>query len=326
MVMGLGLGVVTPDGAEIPIISPSGSLLPLGAIGSTYFVDADNGSNSSDGMSWDTAFATMAAAFAVVKSGGVIYLRGRLAEQATTPTGKTDVTIIGAGTTPRAGNTLDGGPKRGGANWRPIGTPTAPLLTVTQQGWRVVNIYFTGATGYESISLVRDAGTGVAEKNAGHFSAIGCDFTGGLGGVWDTGGANNVKLIGCEFRNMTGATDFAVKTVTTAIAVPLWWTIQECNFRNNKNHVSFDSQEGLVKDCVFEAKGHGITTVIKLNTLGPLGQGANNIVTGCVFGGDFRDNNNEYQHGADDMWYGNHAGLIDGIPQTSGTHNALPTT
>jgi hypothetical protein len=191
-------------------------------------------------------------------------------------------------------------------------------LTVISQGWRVVNIYFSGDADYETISLQRDAGSGVAEKNAGHFSAIGCDFTGGLGAIWDTGGANNVKLIDCEFRNMTESTAYAIKTVTTAIAVPLWWTIQGCNFRNNKNHISLDSSEGLFKNCVFEGAGHGITTVIKLDTKGPLNQGSKNVVVNNFFGGDFRTDSAGYIHGAGDEWTENY---YEGTKADSPTQN-----
>jgi len=260
-----------------------------------------------------------------VQSGGVIAIRGRFTEQATTPTSVTDVTIVGVNTRPRAGHT-DVGPKRGAANWRPAAAPTGANFTVTCQGWRVVNIMFSGHAEHAMISLQRDAGAGTAEKNAGHFSAFECAFWGGLGAIWDTGGANNVHLYDCDFRNMTGATAFAIKTVTTAIAVPLWWVVENCRFQNNKNHVSLDSSEGLFKGCVFTAIGHGITTVTKLDTKGPLGQGANNVVTECFCGGDYRTNNNEYQGGSGDEWVGNYLRLVDGSAKDSGVWNLVPST
>jgi len=292
--------------------------------GNTWYVSED-GRDGNDGKTKDTPLLTIAAAFAKVASGDTIYLRGRFTEELTTPASVTDVTIIGASTRPRAGNTA-AGPKRGAANWRPKATPAGPLLTVTCQGWRVVNIMFSGASGFPCISTQRDAGSGAAEKNAGHFSAIDCAFWSGLGGIWDTGGANNVHLYNCDFRNMTGEDAFAIKTVTTAIAIPLWWVIENCKFQNNKNHISLDSSEGLVKGCTFTNKGHGVTTVIKLNLSGPLTQGKDNIVTENFFGGVYQTDGDAYKSGTNDEWVGNHVRDINGTPQDTGTHNLVPTT
>jgi len=287
----------------------------LGAtISQSYYVDRLSGDDDNDGKSWSRAFATMAAAFAVVDNNGKIFLRGRVVENLTTPA-KREVTIIGVGNTPRAG----------GAEWRSATHPAGESpLTVTAQGWRVVNIMFRGTTAAPAISLVYDADT----KWPNRFSAIACEFQGGMGGIWDTGGTDGVQIIDCEFRNMAEEDDdsYAIKSVDTAIALPLWWTIQGCNFVDNKNHVSLDASSALIKDCVFANKGHSITTVTKLDLSGPGGQGKDNIVTKCFLGGDYRTDNDEYVSGTNDQWVGNYVETVDGVEKDSGVWNLVPTT
>ena len=284
--------------------------------GKNIYVHTISGRTGATGESWSEAVNTMAAAFAKAETGDVIYVKGRVVENLTTPAAALDVTIVGMGTNPRAG----------GAEWRSDEHPDGDdsPLTVITPGWRVVNMLFRGTTAAPAISLEYDAST----KWANRFSAIGCEFSDGMGGIWDTGGTDSVKIIGCDFRNMTEESDdsYAIKGVSTGVALPLWWNIIDCNFRNNKNHVLLDASEALVKGCVFTNKGHSITTVTKLNLSGSGSQGLNNIVTQCFLGGDYRTNNDEYVSGTDDQWVGNYVETVDAVEKDSGVWNLVPTT
>src|SRR5262245_29091626 len=67
--------------------------------GSTYgrawWVDGNQGNDNLSGQSHSEPFATMAQAFTKIASGDVIYVRGNIREQLTTPAGVFDVSIIG---------------------------------------------------------------------------------------------------------------------------------------------------------------------------------------------------------------------------------------
>jgi hypothetical protein len=279
-----------------------------------WYVNTSTGKAGNNGKTEDTPFLTMEDAFDSVSTGDIIYLRGRLTEALTTPAAALDVTIIGVAPNHRAG----------GAEWKSDASDGDSPLTVITPGWKVVNIMFKGTTANPAITLEYDADS----KWSNRFSAYNCEFQNGMGGIWDDGGTDGVKIIDCNFRNMTEESDdsYAIKGVSTAIALPLWWIIQGCTFIDNKNHILLDANSALVKDCVFTNKGHSITTVTKLDLSGSGGQGKNNIVTGCFFGGDYRTNNDEYVSGTDDQWVGNFVETVDGVEKDSGVWNLVPTT
>jgi len=261
--------------------------------GKNIYVDRLSGRAGNGGTSWSDAMLTMAAAFAVLDNNDVIYVRGRVVENLTTPA-KREVTIVGVGNTPRAG----------GAEWRSATHPDGDApLTVIAQGWRVVNMMFRGTTTAPAIALEYDADTKWPNK----FSAYDCEFQGGIGGLWDTGGTNLVKIIGCEFNGISTASGYALKSVNTAIAIPLWWTIKDCTFRGNTADIGLSLSYSVIEGNRFLTPGSGSTNRIVSTTFVDE-QGDYNQVIGNYFNNESAEikNDNGFAGGTNDMW-ANHA-------------------
>jgi hypothetical protein len=210
------------------------AFLPSRIGGNVYHVDTNNGSNDNDGLSWDAPFLTVAKLDTILASGDVVYIRGKIREQWTTPAGVFDVTFIGMGNRPRhADSTPDGGQTAANTWTTPLAAAAAtPLVKVLQQGWRFVNILFAGPADAACIKLFRDAGAGDAERDASHAEILGCRFASGQDGIEQYGGLHNVKVEGCSFFDLTG---FALKNGNVGIASPGAWEILNNRFDSCAN-------------------------------------------------------------------------------------------
>ncbi len=287
-------------------------------IGRTFYVDTQLGANGNSGRKPGVggAFSTMAKALATVTDYDEIVVSGVIREQVVAPLGVFDVTIIGAGNRPRQA-TSDGVPTSGGATWLAPTSPTAatPLLRLREQAWTLRNIFMSAPTDSACVELrtAEDA----TYPSAGHAVFEGMVFGGGLIGIQDIGGAGFVKILGCEFRNFTEATGWAIKNTSTAIANPLQWQIIQSWFRNNKNHIRMPGSMCQIAFNDFGIVGNTITTVEAVSLTG----GANNSV--------FQNNLNRpantspnatlYIGGTNDLWshnYGTDA-VIYGVPDNS---------
>lgn len=149
--------------------------------GKDWFVDASRTSSGLDGTSWDSAFLTMAEAFAKISSGDSIYFVGKIKEQLTTPVQVFDVRIIGMGNRPRHADSTPANGNVHSATWAFPDAPTAstPMVKVLQQGWQFENFVFSGAANQSCVLLFRDGGAGNAERDASHASFYGVRFDGG---------------------------------------------------------------------------------------------------------------------------------------------------
>lgn len=205
-----------------------GGLAPNGV---SWFVDAVDGSNNHDGLSWNSPFLTMAKAFSVLESGDRIFFVGKIREQLTTPVQVFDVSIIGAGNRPRhadAAPVPTGG--QSAATWTTpaSGSTDDPLLTVLQQGWSIHNFVMAGHATDACVFLQRDAGAGDAERDASHFEAHGVRFASGQDGVEQSGGCYNVGLFDSWFDDLTGV---CIKhTSGAAVTTPYRWQIKRNRF------------------------------------------------------------------------------------------------
>src|SRR5690606_5733129 len=115
--------------------------------GKRLFVDAKNGNDANSGRRPGEPVKTMSRAFALVRSGDVIWSMGKITEQLDTPAGVFDVTVMGAGTRPRhADNHTEASGKRGSSasTWTApsSGSTANPLVTVNQQGWKFYGFTF----------------------------------------------------------------------------------------------------------------------------------------------------------------------------------------
>lgn len=218
--------------------------------GVTYFVNADSGLNTNDGRTWDTAFLTMAAAFAVIDSGDTIYFHGKVREQLTTPVEVFDVSVIGAGNRPRH---IDGTPKAGSqstAMWTtPAVATTAPLCKVIQQGWQFANILFAGPADSSCVQLFRDGGAGDDERDGSHAEFHNCRFASGQDAIEQSGGCGHVGIYGCFITSMTG---FAIKdTVGAGQGYPIRWELIGNRFLDNANVLKMSCQQWTIRNNSF---------------------------------------------------------------------------
>lgn len=258
-------------------------------------------------------FVSMAAATRLMTPGSVVGLQGVLRENFTAPY-VNDITVVGIANTPRQA-TSGGAPNGGGATWLSptTVTNTAPLVAVKLQGWRFQNLFFNNAaTTAPCVSLDRDAAA--QEADASHASFIGCKFTGTDDGIWNNGGASFVTITGCEFFNFAGTGDRAIKSNSTAIALPLQWQIVGNRFYNNDGHIVMPLSSGNVQGNVFGYIGSSITTAVQLQTGGG---GINNTVWQNVFQMDEATGTaTMFGGGTADSWAGNYFGdqLKYGIP------------
>lgn len=194
--------------------------------GKTWYVNAVDGNNSRTGLSWGSAFLTMAKAFSVLKSGDTIEFVGKIREQLVTPVQVFDVTIRGAGNRPRH---ADAAPvpigRQSGATWTTpaSGSTNNPLIKIMQQGWTLENFVMAGHASNACVLLFRDGGAGDLERDASHFTARGMRFASGQDGIEQSGGCYNVSILENSFHDLTG---YAIKHTTGAgIAAPYRWDI-----------------------------------------------------------------------------------------------------
>lgn len=248
-------------------------------IGTTYFVDANNGADTNTGLSWDRAFLTMSKALTSVASGDTIRFVGKIREQLTAPVQVFDVTIIGEGNRPRhADSTPDGGQEATNTWTTPAsGATTAPLLKVMQQGWRFENILFAGPTDHACVQLYRDASSGDDERDASHAEFIGCRFASGYNGISDTGGCFGVLVRECRFQALT---NFAILGVGNIGVGQSMWIVEDNHFYGFTNGVKIAAFGCRIKGNTFTDGGTPNTTVV-LNTNN--GGGADNFVVDNYF-------------------------------------------
>lgn len=244
----------------------------------TYFVDPNTGDDDNSGKSWSRAFATMAAAFAVLGSGDRVYFVGNISEHLTTPLARAqNVTIIGATTRPRHADTHPGGGELSGATWKSAGT-NSPLLTLRNAGWRFVNILFAAHASNSAVTLERNATeTAAGEFDASHAEFMGCRFASGAYGINDTGGCFNVGLYENSFEALTTACILGVGNIGVGQSQ---WHIRNNHFNGFTNGVKIAGHGCVIEGNFFTDGGTPNTTYV-LNTNN--GGGENNFVVRNYF-------------------------------------------
>lgn len=289
--------------------------------GKSWYVDALSGNTSdTDGNTWQSAFGTMAQAFAKLSSGDRIYFKGKVREQLDTPVNIFDVTIIGIGNRPHHADATPAGGNIGQNSWTPPASPTAatPLLNIRQQGWKLINILFQPPTDAEAVRLYRNGGAGDLERDASHATVVGCRFAGGMDGIGSSGQPFNVRLAYNIFHDQTG---FALRQSTTiadaGIANPLQWEVMYNRFLST-NNVKMAFEKAWIQYNEFGAGGNPNTTVV-LNTAAAGNSGNNTIVNNYFHGTTANFNTPDVVGGTGDVWTLNCA--IDTVaPGTSGVY------
>lgn len=89
------MGTTNFDRIECNGLTVAGASFPSGS-GTSYYVDGTNGSDTFDGLTWDFALATIAAAITAASAGDTIYIApGSYDEQVTVS--KAKLTLVGSG-------------------------------------------------------------------------------------------------------------------------------------------------------------------------------------------------------------------------------------
>jgi hypothetical protein len=248
---------------------------------------------------------TMARAFQAIKSGDNIVFWGNIREQLVTPVQVFDITIMGASTRPRHADTTPAGGESG-ATWRPPasgGIAGQATLRVLQQGWVFYNFLWTAIDANAAcLEIVRNAGSGDAERDASHASVIGCRFAGtGIGIRSGVAGsfteiAFNVEVAKCKFNNMT--------TAMSGINGN-GWEIHHNTFNDNTNNIVMALQRSRIYENIL---GAFTTQSIDLD-----GGGGLNIVTKNYLSGTYSEAGGYRKSNSNDEWAGNFNTLTGGI-------------
>lgn len=272
----------------------------------------DDRSEADNGKSWTHPFETMAEAFTHVQSGDTIYFTGNIAEEVTASNLLEDVTIVGVANRPRHADhardaaTYDFSKGYGGATWREAAshTATTPLLTLRGQGWRLVNFLMVPPSDAAAIKLERNALSDVSEYDPSHLSLFGMRLVGGQSGIEDSGGCFNVHIDQCTFQDNTNG----IKTLDTAVAVPLQWVIENSHFIGNTNHLVVDASKWTIRGNTF---GNGATVYIKLNQNGSTS--GKNMLYANAFAGTYSNVGGYTGSASSDEWGGNWNSISGGV-------------
>ena len=252
-----------PNGASSfgVVLYPGAGALPVG--GRWWFVDTVNGNDGATGESFDQAKLTVNGVFTDPNFGSldVIEINGKVREQLVAPLGVYGVTIIGNNTTPRHDLA---------SSWVPPAAPVAatPLLELREQGWVIQNLLMQAPTDAAAVMLHRAESATYPDPS--HAQFLGVRFAGGSIGIQDNGGCFNVKVLGCTFQSLTGA---AIRTSSTAIAVPLMWEIRGNRFLLCTNGIQVSLNDSQITGNVIEK-----ATTETINTIYASAQGARNFV------------------------------------------------
>lgn len=291
-----------PDGLTswgIPVLP--GSIQPYANV---HFVNGNASSSGGDG-SRDAPYQTMAAAFSMVQSGDVIFFKGNIREQLSTPVGIFDVTIIGCGNRPRHADAHTGNNGYSSATWKSPASPTAatPLLTVLQQGWSFKNFLFSAPSDAAAVQLFRDGGAGDAERDASHAAFDSMRFDGGQDHIEVKGGPAFIYLVNSYLR---GATATSVKNTTGAgIGTNLGFQFFNNVWQDNVNHIVVPMNQGALIGNTF---GKFTTMSIDLQN----GTG-NNVISRNTLSGTYSIVGGYRKANANDEWGGNFNGLTGGV-------------
>jgi hypothetical protein len=290
---------LTSMGMPLPQLSGGSS-----AFSKYYFVNTFSGLDGNSGRSSTSAFQTMGRAFDVIlannDSGAVIFVVGNVVENLTAPAGIFDVTIIGAGNSPRNADAHTGNNGYFAASWKPS-SQSSPLLTLQQQGWRLQNILFDCPTSAAGIAFPRNASSGNAERDSSHAQIFGCRFGTGQNAIQVVGTENvfNVQLIGNIFNDQTGY------AITSAAGYAYRWVIQNNVFISNAGHIDVGFNQATITGNTF-----GKTTAS--NAYIDLTGGADNSVWGNQLAGTY-SNAGGYIAGTSDFWGGNFNVITGGV-------------
>lgn len=294
------LGYLTAGIGSSSAASEINSKLAAGQYGTSYYVDTFAGGTANDGLSWQTALSTMGAALTLAQTGDTVYFRGDVREQLVGSNLKFDITIIGVGGLHHPDQPASGY-QYGSATWRAPASPaaTTPLLEVRGRGWQFVNVFIDAPTDAAGILLKRNALSGTSEYDASHASFYGCRAVDGKYAIEDSGGCYHVTIEGNSFKGFTTA---AIANTSTAVALPLGWSVKRNDFPSNVSGFGNASHIIAPLNCAV-IRENNFGTVVSTGLYVNLTGGNGNIVTQNTMAGNYATD--DYVAGTGDIWYQN---------------------
>lgn len=252
----------------------------------TWWVDTNVGVDSANyGISSNKPYLTMAKIGTEITAGNVepgdrVKVRGNINELFTPPNGAVGITIEGEAGNPQHADTHPYQLNKYATTWKIGSLGNSPLITLRYPGWTFKNILFASHASNYAVRLERtaeDALTPTLEQDASHARFINCRFASGAGGISDTGGCFNVKVLGCHFQALTTACILGVGNIGVG---QLAWDIIGNRFNNFTNGVKIAAHECLITGNYFTDGGTPNTTFV-LNTNN--GAGRDNFVVDNYF-------------------------------------------
>ncbi len=218
-------------------------------LGTNYYVDATNGSDSNSGLSWALAFSTIGAAMTAITA---LATRGR-AKTFVAPAAYTEDVVTPTNANGPFGSLIAVNPTQEsrGAAWLISSTATEPCITVKARGWLI--------DGFEIDAPATDGCVFLSGANAKFLEIANCLLVGSLtyanGFGVDTDSANPLVVIRdstfFQFRGTSAA------AITSTNVYALQWLVDRCIFWNNVADIQKD-------DMVFRMSiggGEPITSV-----------------------------------------------------------------
>lgn len=275
-------------GGGVPLLpNPSASYF-----GNIWFVDTVNGSDGNSGTGPGEAFATMGRAlwFDTITAGAgttsnvgpndTIYFVGKVRQQLIAPLTKTvngtAVAVTGVKIVGMAqGNVRDDD----GAKWYAPASPTAgmALIEIRQQGWEFHSFLMSPDT-TSGACIKAHRAEDATYPDSSHFICNGMRFVGGslttTYGIQDVGGNHHYIVNNCEFQTLT----FGIYCSSTAVAVPLRNTIQDCKFMGNTNDIASSQTNALIQRNKFFTAGSGATNKVISTTYNAVQGGTNQVL------------------------------------------------
>lgn len=271
--------------------------------GLELWVAADGGDGRS-GRTERQALASMAEAFDRLAAqhtktpgsahGSTIHLSGPIFENASAPRSVSGITIQGFGGGLRHGSLTNVAEGYAPA-WRTAsGVTASPLLTLTTQGVRILDILMAPPSAAAAIKLVSD-GAADPEKTLSGLVISNVRFPGGKYAIEDSGGAGFVTVRdGCRFE---GQTTTSIECTSTSNALPLQWQILDSYFGYlSAAHIKAAASHWLLRRNVF-------ATVASSGKYIDFTGGANNVVAKNILGGVY--DTSDYVAGTSDIWLQN---------------------
>lgn len=228
------------------------------------------GNDANDGLTRDTAKATLAGCASLIEPGIVIGLEGVLFEEYSSPI-VNDVTIRGMANQPRQATT-SGVANGGGATWlAPASGATTHLAIVRGQGWTFENIYFNNATASQACVqlLISGGGDPPADPSGEKATFTNCIFTGARYGLLLTGGPNGTLVQGCTFFGFADSGDTAILSETGAgVHTNSFMRITGCEFYSNATHINLSSFGVEIANNYFAYVRNTVTTTVQIDLAG----------------------------------------------------------